>query len=699
MSADTAPSDEFPPLPGEPGKPLQFWKYDNHNCSVATWLCIMEVVLHVSRVCVLPSQLLSNVFADRRKLVHGEAAFMLGVFHEFCINKYRKQSTPAVDDAENPLLPYVYYADLPLFLGQGTAALAAFSCVKLKTVPVGTVHVNTAKIRLLQSTPRPAIISVFPNRNETVADRMSTFFSHVFGDLPQLVHLDVAGFRRLEAIDPFIVLSVPRLDHNLVPRATTVTYKLAAAACQNGSHYNAIVVGADGLHWDYDCIGSGQLVQRAFATQTSAKPGYYFKSIIYRLVSEARINVACHVESSARTCDPCAPTPKLHRTTKTPSERTQKIPGVCKRKNSARIVGDEAAPHELLCSALQQARTAQRPIGLKGQTARTLDFGGSASVDLGAAAGSAMAPAAVKMLKRRHDANDNLACAPADPRVLSLRAPTMPKSWVEKNLQFLRDCTGEHGYLYVDSPTGAAGMAALEEDAHFLASRVLFHVDHTAHGVHQPGRPNKPDMWYFNYGGDDSGGRNTARITPASREPACVVAHDKLLKHAMRGTLQGHVDAGVAKILHTGFLCENIDVKCTRDKGVRNPEKYTRVRQYSDGSLSKDRRRTDATRLFDDSCGAEGFAWRYQTVLKRSKGALGACHVDSCNHVNEAVVVVIITLTEHGGGYTYTSCILFFLVNLIHAEHVLFCCSQPSLILCAWMIGCTEMKAPPTGMR
>ena len=89
------------------------------------------------------------MFADRRKLVHGEAAFMLGVFHEFCINKYRKQSTPAVDDAENPLLPYVYYADLPLFLGQGTAALAAFSCVELKTVPVGTVHVNTAKIRFI----------------------------------------------------------------------------------------------------------------------------------------------------------------------------------------------------------------------------------------------------------------------------------------------------------------------------------------------------------------------------------------------------------------------------------------------------------------------------------------------------------------------------------------------------------------------
>ena len=661
----------------------------------------MEVVLHVSRLCVLPDQLLCNVFADRRKLVHGESAFMLGVFHEFCVNKYRKQSTPALDDSKNPFLPYVYYADLPLFLGPGTAALAAFSCVKLKTVPVGNVLVNAAKIRLVKSSPLPAIISVYPDRNETMADRMSTFFSHVVGNLPQLVHLDVEGFRRLEAIDPFIVLSVPRLDENLVPRATTVTYTLAAAACHNGSHYNAIVVGADGLHWDYDCIGSGQLVQRARATHASAKPGYYFKSVIYRLVSEAPINVACHLESSASTWDTCAPTPKLQCTTATHSVRTRKIPGVCKRKDSARIVGRDAGRHEQLRSALHRARTAQRPIGLKGFTARTLDFdfGSSASVDLGADAELAMAPAAQPVLKRRHDANDNAACAPADPRVLSLCAPTMSKSLVEKNLRFLRDCTGERGYRYVESPTGAVGMAALEEDAHFLASRVLFHVDHTAHGVHQPGIPNKPNMWYFNYDGDDTGGRNTSRVTPAAQEPACVVAHDKLLKHAMRGTLQGHVDAGVAKIIHTGFLCENIDVKWIRDKGVRDPEKYTRVHQHSDGTLSKDRSRTDAMRLFDDSCGADGFAWRFQTVLKRSKGALGACHVDSCNRVDEAVVVVIITLTEHGGGYTYISCIIFLLFSLIHAAHVPSCCSQPSLISCAWRIGCTEMKAPPTGMR
>ena len=629
----------------------------------------MEVVLHVSRLCLLPTLLLCNVFADRRKLVRGEPTFMNGVFHEFCLNKYRKLSTPAPDASDNSYLPYVYYADLTLFLGEDTSALAAFSCVKLKSVPVDTDHVNAARERLVSTSPLPALISVFLDSKATIAFQMMTFFSHVVGNLPHLVHVDVEGISRLEAIDPFIVLTVPRLDKNFVPRATTVTYTLAAAACHNGSHYNAIVVGADGLHWDYDCVGSGLLVQRARAARTSAKPGFCFKSIIYRLVSEVPIDVACHGESSVSTCDPGAPTPKSHSTDKGNTEPTRKIAGLCKRKSSARIVGPDAALHEQLTAAINHARTGQRPIGLKGLTARTLNFGALATVDLGAADGSATAPGAPTLLKRRHDVHDSAHCPPADPRVPFLRPPTMSKSLVDKNLEFLRDCTGKRGYRYVESPPGAAGTVALEQDAHFLASRVLYHVDQTAHGVHQPGLPNKPIMWYFNYEGEDTGGRNTARVTPAALEPDCVVAHDKLLKHAMRGTLQARIESGDAKIIHTGFLCENIDIKRIRDTSVRDPEKYSRVLKHSDGTVSKDRVRTDAMRLFDDSCGAPGWAWRSQTVLKSSKGALGACHVDSCNRVDEAVVVVIITLTEHGGGYTYISCILMCLL-VLHSLHM-----------------------------
>ena len=278
MSPEAEVVAALKPLPGEPGKPLQFWKHENQNCSVATWLCIMEVVLHVSRLCVEPARLLCNVFADRRKLVHGQAPYMHGVFHEFCINKCHKLSTPALHDSDKPLLPHVHCADLALFLGEGTSAWAAFSCVTLKTVPVDKVNVDAAKERLLASSPRPAIISVYPDRNETVALQMRTFLSHVVGNLPQLVHVGVEANSRLEAIEPHIVLSVPRIDMTLVPRATTVTCTLAAAACHNGSHYNAIVVGADEVHWDYDCIGSGLLIQRPRTAPTSAKPGYHFKS-------------------------------------------------------------------------------------------------------------------------------------------------------------------------------------------------------------------------------------------------------------------------------------------------------------------------------------------------------------------------------------------------------------------------------------
>ena len=52
MSPEAEVVAALKPLPGEPGKPLQFWKHKNQNCSVATWLCIMEVVC-MSAACVL----------------------------------------------------------------------------------------------------------------------------------------------------------------------------------------------------------------------------------------------------------------------------------------------------------------------------------------------------------------------------------------------------------------------------------------------------------------------------------------------------------------------------------------------------------------------------------------------------------------------------------------------------------------------
>jgi hypothetical protein len=85
-------------------------------------------------------------------------------------------------------------------------------------------------------------------------------------------------------------------------------------------------------------------------------------------------------------------------------------------------------------------------------------------------------------------------------------------------------------------------------------------------------------------------------VTPAAREPACILAHDGILKRAMNGALQDCLDAGVASAIQTGFLFENTGTKRARDKGVRDPESYTRLRQRAGETTSKDRSRADAMR-------------------------------------------------------------------------------------------------------
>ena len=216
-------------------------------------------------------------------------------------------------------------------------------------------------------------------------------------------------------------------------------------------------------------------------------------------------------------------------------------------------------------------------------------------------------------------------------------------------MDFVRECTGKLGYKYVVSPVEGAGVANLQEQAHFLASQVLLHSDQTAHSVHKPGPPNKPFMWYFKFAGEGPGGRNTARVTRASLNPECHRAHDALLKHGVQGSLQRNLDAGLAYICHTGFLLENIDTKRPRNGSTRDPEGYTRYREHKDGTCLKQRGLTDAERLYRDSSGAADFTWSSDGLLKKKNGCLGACHVDSWNRVDEAAVVVIITLTEHGG--------------------------------------------------
>jgi hypothetical protein len=119
----------------------------------------------------------------------------------------------------------------------------------------------------------------------------------------------------------------------------------------------------------------------------------------------------------------------------------------------------------------------------------------------------------------------------------------------------------------------------------------------------------------------------------------------------MKGSLQRLLDAGLVIMCHSGFLVENIETKGTRDGSARDPEGYTRYRKHQDGTCMKERGRTDAERLYVDSSGAADFSWSSDGTLKKKTGAVGACHVDSWSQVDEAAVVVMITLTEHGGVY------------------------------------------------
>ena len=534
----------------------------------------MEVVLGAIGLVVEPALLLSEVFADRRKWVghEGSAPFMQKAFYGFCTSRYGDRALPAPDGSQQGVLPFIFYEDLELFLGEGTAALAAFSCVTLDTSPVSQVEFEAARQNVPVQRPLPAICRVATSHGVDVHQGASDFLSRVVGDLPQLLHVVFRPEGQCDFVEVEIVVEVSLLDEALIPRRTKVTYTLASAVCHEGSNYQAVVVGADGVHWHYDCNEGGLLVQREFAAELRTESGYYFECLIYRLLLETPL------------------------------------------------------PDE----------TPRKPITT--ERCRTVEPQSLVS-NLGILSNG----------KRKHGVDPSDLPHPTRVPCYTLREGVMTPSQRVTNLQFLRACTGTAGYRYVVSPPESPDAGGLHEQAHYLASQVLYYSDQTSHGVHQPGPPNKPSMYYFKFDGDDTGGRNTAPVTAAANIAECRTAHDAILKHAMRGVLQEYLENGEAYICHTGFLLENIQTKRPRDTKQRDPEGFTRWRRYKDRTLSKDRFQTDAERLYQDSSGAADYTWASADLLKQSNGAVGACHVDSWDPVDEAAVVVIITLTANGG--------------------------------------------------
>jgi hypothetical protein len=613
--------------PGVPGKLLRFWKYENQNSSVATWLTIMEVVLHASQLFVERERLLSQVFCDRRQFEDEPCTnpMYCKVFQAYCLSQYQGRATLAPGGSEKNVLPYVFYEDLDAFLGPGTLALAAFSCLRVASVPVGAAQVDAAQKSLRDEAALPAICHVEPGHRESVDTELVAFLGLVVGELPQLLHVVMEDDCMLAVVRFQHVMEVPRLDDTFVARKTCVTYTLAAAVCINGSQYKATVVDSEGVLWDYDCVDGGCLVERPCAPSIAAAQGFFYKCLIYRLESETPI-----IAGLAQR------TPQSETGTGTTLYEADSVV-------SPPLVFVKPAFADHSCPTPTSALVVAPP-GSLSPGKRKLETNTCGDLSPG--------------LSSRH----------------SLKAPTMTPDLREKNMVFVRECTGQFGYKYVVSPVQGADVAKLQEQAHFLASQVLLHSDQYAHRVHKPGPPNKPFMWYFKFEGQDPGGKDTARVTRAALYHECHQAHDALLKHVMQGSLQRHLDAGLAYICHTGFLVENIETKRTRNGSSRDPEGYTRYRKHNDGTCIKERVQTDAERLYADSSGAAGFSWPTDGLLKKKNGCVGACHVDSWNRVDEAAVVVIITLTEHGGVYLITVKILlpYTGVTLIFVVFVLF---------------------------
>ena len=74
------------PLGGETGGSHQFWKYERHNCSVCTFLTVVEVLLSANGITWDPSCILGTVFADRSAMKDGLVSTALRNCQTLCLS-------------------------------------------------------------------------------------------------------------------------------------------------------------------------------------------------------------------------------------------------------------------------------------------------------------------------------------------------------------------------------------------------------------------------------------------------------------------------------------------------------------------------------------------------------------------------------------------------------------------------------------
>ena len=302
----------MPGLVGGTDVSLQFWKYERHNCAICTFLTLTEVLLTANGLTWDPHGMLGTVFADRAAMKDGPTSTALRNCQTLCLSVYGYN----VDQSDKLdgcwFLPMIFHGDMAQWLGRKAGVIAPFSCVRVKRgqVPVlpllgGSSDSGPALVR-----NEVTVLQVLSDQDDTVVSVFREFLPLVVGTLPLLVHVEIRQKLKpgLSEVPQAIRCDVLRLDDKYAKVEKTVEYVFAGAACHGALHFNAIVVTADGVSWDYDCLkNDGCLKVRSEADTVKSAAGYTFSYAVYRLSSEVDVSLA-KVGSSAYAV-PCS-TPK-----------------------------------------------------------------------------------------------------------------------------------------------------------------------------------------------------------------------------------------------------------------------------------------------------------------------------------------------------------------------------------------------------
>jgi hypothetical protein len=449
----------------------------------------------------------------------------------------------------------IFHADMSNWLGRKAVAIAPFACARVKRgkVPILPLLAGSSDSGPVLVRNEVTVLQVLSDQGDTVVSVLQQFLPLVVGTLPLFVHVEMRQKVNpgLSEVPKAIRCDVLRLDEQFAKVEKTVEYVFAGAACKGGFHFNAIVVTADGVSWDYDCNqNNGCLSVRSEADTVKSAAGYTFSYAVYRLSSEVDVSpvnvgsslyaVACSTPKPGRMVVPCV------------------------------------------------------------------------------SAG-----------------NDK-------------PAPGLSKLDSVRNLAFMRDVTGDCGYKRVRATSYDGDLESLKKEAFDLAARVLYYQTMTGHPVHGPGRSK---MVYHKFAGKGTGGASVASVSPVANELPYSKIHDRMLEFAMRGTLQEFIKLGLAEVVTSGYLIENVKCKDTRCKGPINYEKMSRW-TLVEGEKSHRRDLSElgwVMELQKASSGHATYSWPVEGMVDHEPHPEGLCHVDTHAGLDEGFVVVMLLLTPHGG--------------------------------------------------